>query len=167
MVQFNLKDPVHLLATGFGSGLSRFAPGTAGTLAAIPFFYVLAMLPPIAYWVVVAVTALAGIYICGKCARDIGVHDHGSIVWDEFVGLWITLAAIQVIPGASWIWVAVGFAWFRLFDIWKPFPIGWLDKKVHGGFGIMLDDVLAGVLAYFALKASLWGYLTYVIGVSA
>ena len=134
---FNLKDPIHLMAVGFGSGLPKFAPGTWGTVGAIPFFYLLVQLPLLYFYIVVAIAAIAGVYICGKCAKDIGVHDHGSIVWDEFVGLWITLLLLPIQGYVHWIWVAVGFIWFRLFDIWKPFPISILDKKVHGGLGIM------------------------------
>ncbi|CAA0082122.1 Phosphatidylglycerophosphatase A [BD1-7 clade bacterium] len=164
MAQFDLKNPIHLLATGFGSGLSRWMPGTVGTIAAIPLYYLLAMLPPLGYQIVVAIAAVAGIALCGRCASDIGVPDHGSIVWDEFVGLWITLALVQQLPGAHWLWVVIGFAWFRLFDIVKPFPIGLLDKRLHGGLGIMLDDILAGFFAMLALKLSMWWYLTYHLG---
>ncbi len=141
--QFNLKDPIHLLAVGFGSGLIKPAPGTWGTLAAVPFYIALAQLPPIAYAIVVAITAIIGIYICGKAANDIGVHDHGSIVWDEFVGLWIALLFVPF----NWLWILLAFIFFRIFDIIKPFPISYIDKKVHGGLGIMLDDILAGFIA--------------------
>lgn len=146
---FNLKNPVHLLATGFGSGLSPFAPGTMGTIAAIPLFYAAqAVIPLQYYWVFLFVTAIAGVYICGQAAKDIGVHDHGGIVFDEFVGLWITLYAVP----NHWGWVLVGFLYFRFFDIIKPFPIGLLDKYAKGGFGIMIDDIVAGIYALALLK---------------
>jgi phosphatidylglycerophosphatase A len=146
---FNLKNPVHLLALGFGSGLLKPAPGTWGTLAAVPFYFMLAQLALPVYVAVTVLAFVAGIYFCGKTARDIGTHDHGSIVWDEFVGLWIALA---VIPATnSYYWVGAGFLFFRFFDIVKPFPIGLLDKKVHGGFGIMLDDAIAGLYAMACL----------------
>ena len=141
---FDLTNPIHLLATGFGSGLAPFAPGTWGTLAAIPFFYLFHYLfNTQQYVIMLIVTALAGIYICGKTAKDCGVHDHGAIVWDEFVGLWITLAAL---PNTHWIWVVLGFIYFRFFDIVKPFPIGIIDKQVSGGLGIMIDKDFLNVL---------------------
>jgi len=160
-VQFNLKDPVHLAALGFGSGLIKPAPGTWGTLAAVPFFYALAQLPFIGYCIAVGLAALLGIYLCDKTAKDVGVHDHSSIVWDEFVGFWITMA----IAPFHLYWVIAGFIYFRIFDILKPFPIGWLDKKVHGGLGIMLDDILAGFYAMGALYLTVQAYGYYVLSV--
>ena len=160
---FNLKDPIHLLAVGFGSGLAKFAPGTWGTVAAIPFFLLLAQLPSLYLYIAVALSAIVGIYICGKCAKDCGVHDHGSIVWDEFVGLWITLLFLPAMGLMHPYWIALGFVWFRLFDIWKPFPISLLDKKVHGGLGIMVDDILAGVFALICLQMSIYVYGNYLL----
>ena len=157
---FNLKDPIHLMAVGFGSGLPKIAPGTWGTLGGIPIFYLLAQLPLLYFYLAIAIAAIAGIYICGKCAKDCGVHDHGSIVWDEFVGLWITLLFLPALGYMHPLWIAIGFIWFRLFDIWKPFPISLLDKKVHGGLGIMLDDILAGIFALICLQASIWSFGT-------
>ncbi len=143
-----LKNPVHLLSLGFGSGLAAKAPGTFGALAALPFWYALQFLPPV-YYVLVLILAFAlGVYLCGATADALGVHDHGGIVWDEFVGLWIALFMVPMHFG----WIALGFALFRLFDIWKPWPIRLLDAKVHGGFGIMIDDVLAGIYAYLVLQ---------------
>ena len=147
-----LTSPVHLLAFGFGSGLAPKAPGTFGTLAAIPFYLLLAMLPLWAYGLLVVIAAIAGVWICGESSRRLGVHDHGGIVWDEFVGLWITLLAAP--PG--WLWLVLGFGLFRLFDIWKPWPIRIADRQVSGGFGIMLDDILAGVFALAVLQMSAW-----------
>ena len=145
---FNLKDPVHLAAVGFGSGLAAKAPGTFGTIAAIPFYCVFAVLPLSAFITLCLVTSIAGIFICDKTSKDIKVHDHGSIVWDEFAGFWITMIpAVYLQQGLSIAWIIIGFALFRLFDIWKPFPIRLLDRHVHGGFGIMVDDVLAGIFA--------------------
>lgn len=146
----NLKNPWHLLATGFGSGLSPIIPGTMGTVAAIPFYLLMVQLPFAAYLIITLVAALIGITICQKTSDDMGVHDHGSIVWDEFVGFWITMA---IAPVASWEWVLTGFVLFRFFDMVKPWPISWLDKHVHGGLGIMVDDILAGFMAMIAL----WG----------
>lgn len=138
-----LRSPTLMLAFGFGSGLAPKAPGTMGTLAAIPLWWLLAQLPLASYLMVVLVSAIIGIYICGAAAKTLGVHDHGGIVWDEFVGFWIAMAALPV----TWTSVILGFVLFRLFDILKPWPISWLDKKVSGGFGIMIDDVIAGLAA--------------------
>jgi phosphatidylglycerophosphatase A len=138
-----LRSPTLLLAFGFGSGLSPKAPGTMGTLAAIPLWWLLAQLPLTSYLIVVLIAAVVGITICGRAADQMGVHDHGGIVWDEFVGFWIAMAALPI----TWQSVILGFVLFRLFDILKPWPISWLDKKVSGGFGIMIDDVIAGLAA--------------------
>jgi len=138
-----LRSPTLLLAFGFGSGLSPKAPGTIGTIAAIPLWWLLAQLPLASYLIVVLVSAIIGIYICGAAAKTLGVHDHGGIVWDEFVGFWIAMAALPV----TWTSLILGFVLFRFFDIVKPWPISWLDKKVSGGFGIMIDDVIAGLAA--------------------
>ncbi|SFF87189.1 phosphatidylglycerophosphatase A family protein [Neptunomonas qingdaonensis] len=142
-----LSNPVHCLAFGFGSGLAPKAPGTFGTLAAVPLFLLLSSLSLSEYLYVVIFASVVGIYFCGQTAKDLQVHDHPGIVWDEFVGFWITMIAVPV----SWWSLVLGFALFRLFDIWKPWPIKWVDKHVHGGFGIMLDDVLAGLLALGSL----------------
>ncbi len=143
-----LKNPVHLLSVGFGSGLAPKAPGTFGTIAALPFWYGLQVLPPAYYVLVLILAFVLGVYLCGATADALGVHDHGGIVWDEFVGLWIALFMVPM----HITWIALGFVLFRLFDIWKPWPIRVLDAKVHGGFGIMIDDVLAGVYAYLVLQ---------------
>ncbi len=131
------------LAFGFGSGLAPKAPGTWGTLAALPFLFLWQLLPWPAYLLLLLLSFLLGVYVCESATRKLGVHDHGGIVWDEFVGLWLTFFMVDL----SWQSVAIGFVLFRIFDILKPFPIKWLDKKVKGGFGIMIDDVLAGVFA--------------------
>jgi phosphatidylglycerophosphatase A len=138
-----LRSPTLLLAFGFGSGLSPKAPGTMGTLAAIPLWWLLAQLPLTSYLIVVSIAAVVGIAICGRAADQMGVHDHGGIVWDEFIGFWIAMAALPI----TWQSVVLGFVLFRVFDILKPWPISWLDKKVSGGFGIMIDDVIAGLAA--------------------
>lgn len=142
-----LTNPVHCLAFGLGSGLAPKAPGTFGTLAAVPLFWLLSSLSLSEYLFVVVFATVVGIYFCGQTASDLGVHDHPGIVWDEFVGFWITMIAV---PITGWN-LLLGFALFRLFDIWKPWPIKWVDKHVHGGFGIMLDDILAGLLALGSL----------------
>ncbi|MCW8884519.1 MAG: phosphatidylglycerophosphatase A [Motiliproteus sp.] len=147
-----MKNPVHLLAFGFGSGLAPKAPGTWGTLAAVPPYLLLAELPLLPYLAIILISFVIGIYLCGRTSEDLGVHDHGGIVWDEFVGLWITLIAVP----AGWQWLLAGFVLFRIFDIAKPWPIRWADKQVSGGFGIMLDDVLAGVYAWACLQLAVY-----------
>ncbi len=149
-VQFTLSNPIHFLALGFGSGLIKPAPGTWGTIAAIPLYLSLMQLfssSSMVYLGVILVSFIAGIYLCGKTAADVGVHDHGAIVWDEIVGFLITMLFVPV----NWQNIMLGFLLFRLFDILKPWPIKLLDKHVHGGFGIMIDDVLAGIFAWFLL----------------
>ena len=146
-VRFELSKPHHFLALGFGSGLLKPAPGTWGTLAAVPVYLLMAQLPLYGYLAITLLVCVAGVWICGKCAEDVGVHDHSSIVWDEFAGLFITFILVPpTLPN-----IVMGFILFRLFDIVKPWPISVLDKKVHGGLGIMLDDILAGVFSLAAL----------------
>ena len=142
-VKFTLSNPIHFLALGFGSGLSPKAPGTFGTVAAIPVFLLFIFFTPLIYAIATLIVCIAGIYICGKTAEDVGVHDHGAIVWDEIAGYLITMFLVPV----SWQSILVGFILFRIFDIFKPWPISYLDKYVHGGFGIMIDDVVAGLMA--------------------
>lgn len=144
-----LKNPVHLLAFGFGSGAAARAPGTWGSLAAIPLWYTFAWLPGPIYWGIVLVAFLVGIWLCGQTARDLKVHDHGGIVWDEFVGMWIALGLFpEQIVG-----VLLAFTLFRLFDVVKPWPINWLDDRLPGGLGIMVDDVVAGLMAMLSMLA--------------
>ncbi len=147
----SLSNPVHLLAFGFGSGLSPKAPGTAGTTLAVLLYLPMTQLSVIGYSVVIALSFVAGIWICERTSRDLGVHDHGGIVWDEFVGFWITM----YLAPANWLWIGVGFVLFRALDILKPWPIKWADKQVGGGFGIMLDDALAGIMAALCIQAML------------
>jgi phosphatidylglycerophosphatase A len=145
------RNPAHVLAFGFGSGLSPRAPGTAGTVLAVLLYLPMIGLAWPLYLALLIITGLAGIWLCGKTSRDLGVHDHGGIVWDEFVGFWITM----FLAPAGWLWIAYGFLLFRLLDIVKPWPIKWIDKKVAGGLGIMLDDVLAGIMAALCMQATL------------
>lgn len=143
----------HLLAFGFGAGCSPKAPGTMGTLLAVALYLPLSRLPLLAYLGVLAAVVLAGVWICGKASRDLGVHDHPGIVWDEIAGYLLTMVAAP----AGWLWILLGFGLFRLFDIWKPWPINWLDRRVQGGLGIMLDDLVAGAFAAICLQLlALW-----------
>lgn len=153
-----LRNPVHLLAFGFGSGAAPRAPGTWGSLAAIPLYYLVAWLPQEGYLAFLILSFLLGVWLCGKTARDLKVHDHGGIVWDEFVGMWIVLALHpSTIEG-----VLMAFMLFRLFDVIKPWPISWLDARMPGGLGIMVDDVVAGFMAMgclYAMNQWLWSGL--------
>jgi phosphatidylglycerophosphatase A len=143
-----LRNPLHFLSLGFGSGLSPFAPGTFGTLAAVPLYLLLAQLPLIYYLLAVLAAFAIGVYLCGYTSAALGEHDHSGIVWDEFVGFWITMIAVP----ATWQWILAGFVLFRLFDIVKPWPVKVADEKMKGGFGIMFDDVLAALYALIGLQ---------------
>ncbi|GKX50294.1 phosphatidylglycerophosphatase A family protein [Budvicia aquatica] len=141
--RLSLTNPLHWIAVGFGSGLSPKAPGTMGTIAAIPFFLLLQPLSIPAYLGVLLVAFVIGVWACQSATDAIGQEDHGGLVWDEFVGLWITCIALP--QGFGWILLA--FVLFRFFDILKPWPINWVEKRYSGGFGVMMDDVIAGVIA--------------------
>ena len=147
-----LRNPLHLLSLGFGSGLAPVAPGTFGTLAAIPLYLLIAQLALPYYLAIVALGLAVGVYLCGYTSATLGVHDHGGIVWDEFVGFWITMTAVPV----TWQWIVAGFVLFRVFDIVKPWPVKIADTKMKGGFGIMFDDVLAGLYALGCLQLALY-----------
>lgn len=151
-----LRNPIHFLAFGFGSGLLPKMPGTYGTLAAIPIYLLIATLP---LWMYAAITLLLIVfacYACGVTARDIGVHDYSGIVLDEIVGYLLAMMAVPV----GWFWIIAGFSLFRLFDIWKPWPIRWVDRHVKGGVGIVVDDLIAAVFAWVILQGLvfLWVY---------
>lgn len=150
---------MQLLALGFGSGLAPKAPGTFGTLAAIPlylFFFEYSFLIQLA---IVALTFAVGIYLCQATADALGVHDHPAIVWDEFVGFWLTMLPLPLLGvDLHWYWLALGFVLFRFFDIVKPWPIRWVDRKVSGGFGIMFDDILAGIYAALILSLIMYWF---------
>lgn len=152
-IKASMRNPVHLLAFGFGSGLSPRAPGTFGTVAALPFIALFVIYPAV-YLPALAVSFVIGIWLCGRTAVDLGVHDHGGIVWDEFVGMWLTMLPLLLwAQGWSGWYLLAAFVLFRVFDILKPWPISWLDRRVHGGLGIMIDDVVAGIYAALCL----WG----------
>ncbi len=147
-----LRNPLHLLSLGFGSGLMPFAPGTFGTLVAIPLYLLIAQLDLLYYLAFILLAFAIGVYLCKYTSAALGVHDHSGIVWDEFVGFWITMIAVPV----TWQWIVVGFVLFRVFDIVKPWPVKVVDKRMTGGFGIMFDDVLAGLYALGCLQFALY-----------
>lgn len=143
-----LTNPIHFLAVGLGSGVSPIMPGTMGSLMAIPLWLLFYGLQPALYWVFILVTFIFGCFICQKTSDDTHTHDSGHIVWDEFVGMWITLFFI---PQLSVMWIAIAFVAFRIFDMAKPWPIRWFDKRIPGGFGIMVDDVIAAIFSSFTV----------------
>ncbi|MDR2877860.1 MAG: phosphatidylglycerophosphatase A [Chromatiales bacterium] len=143
-----LRDPVNLFSLGFGLGAVPWAPGTFGTLLGIPLYL---LLKDLSWWVygdAILLIFVLGAFAAEYTARVLGVHDHGAIVIDEVVGYLVAMIAAP----AGWGWIIAGFVLFRVFDIWKPWPIGWLDRRVHGGFGIMLDDVVAGAYALLVMQ---------------
>ena len=142
------RDPIHFLALGFGSGCAPKAPGTFGTLAAIPLYWLAQDLSLGIFVVLTALMFVLGIWLCERTAKDLGVHDHPAIVWDEIVGYFATMIAAP----KGWLWIVLGFVLFRVFDILKPWPIKTVDRQVGGGFGIMFDDLLAAVYAWLLLQ---------------
>jgi phosphatidylglycerophosphatase A len=144
-----LSTPAGWLACGFGSGLAPVAQGTFGSLAAILPWLLLRHLSLPVNLLVIVVGFAVGVVACDSAGRSLGVDDHRSLVWDEFIGQWIAL--LPALFFAPWWVVAVGFVLFRFFDVLKPWPIRWLDRHVKGGLGVMLDDVLAGVFAALLL----------------
>ncbi len=149
-----LTDPVNLLAFGLGTGLTPKAPGTAGSLLGVAIAWWTVPLGLELRLLVGIVLILSGFWLCGEAARRIGVHDHPGIVWDEMAGMYLLLLAAP--PGiVAW---ALGFGLFRLFDIWKPWPIRDLDHRLGGGLGIMLDDLVAALYAAVLLGFGGWLY---------
>lgn len=146
--QLALGTPAGFFAFGFGSGLAPFAPGTAGTLAAIPIACVLKLLPAIVFWPLLVVAFLVGIRLCDVTSKRLGQHDPGGIVWDEMVAYWLTVAFLPL----NWAWLTAAFVLFRLFDILKPWPIRRVEKLFDGGLGIMLDDIVAALYAMIILQ---------------
>lgn len=143
------RNPLYFIAFGFGSGAMPFAPGTFGTLMAIPFYLVFRPLPLWAYLIFVVLVIAGSSWLCERLSRQIDVHDHPGMCIDEFAGFFVTM--INAPHGIGWI--LLGFGLFRLFDILKPWPISFLDENVHGGFGMVLDDVVAGIFAMLIIQA--------------
>ena len=148
-----LTDPVNFLAFGFGTGLAPFAPGTVGSIPGLLLFWLTLDFGLYVQLGIAAAMTLIGVWICGESARRIGVHDHGGIVWDEIVGMYVTLLAAPVTVTGF----VIAFVLFRVMDIVKPWPIRDLDHSIHGGLGIMLDDLVAAL--YAALLLGLYGWL--------
>ncbi|CRI63117.1 Phosphatidylglycerophosphatase A [Thiocapsa sp. KS1] len=150
---FNPRRLHHWIAFGFGSGLAPRAPGTVGTLAAIPLYLLLSPLAWPFYVGLLVLFTFIGIWACDRTARDLDTKDPSAIVWDEWIGFLLTMVAAP----AGWAWILAGFVLFRLFDIWKPWPVRVADRKVPGGLGIMLDDLIAGAMAAIPIAlAAFW-----------
>ena len=149
------RNPVHFIAFGFGVGTIGIAPGTFGTVVAIPIYLLMQDLAPVFYITGVAVLFLAGIWICEVTSRDLGVDDHPGIVIDEITGFLLAMTASP----SGWLWIVCGFLLFRLFDIWKPWPIGMIDRRVRGGMGIMADDIVAGIFTFLVLQIMIYAFL--------
>ncbi|KTC89673.1 phosphatidylglycerophosphatase A [Fluoribacter dumoffii] len=160
MKQINLaknvfQDPLYFIAFGFGSGLMATAPGTWGTLAAIPLYLLLMGTHWAVYLAITLAAFILGVWVCDKVTQDLGVHDYKGIVWDEVVGYLLTM----FMAPKGIFWMICGFILFRIFDIWKPQPIDYIDQKIRGGFGIMLDDVLAAVPSWILMQLLAWSFV--------
>ena len=149
---FLLQHPVHFFALGFGSGLAPKAPGTFGTIMAIPLYWVIRNFPFESKITLISLAFIIGIYFCDFTGKALGVSDHGSIVWDEIVAMMLVLT---IAPFTIYWWITA-FILFRLFDIWKPFPIRQCDAKLKGGFGVMFDDLLAAIYAMIIIQGLQW-----------
>lgn len=145
-----LNHPAGWIALGFGSGLSPIAPGTAGSLAALIPWLIVRGMHPIAYAIYLVVAFALGVWACEWVARKTNVGDPSFVVWDEFVGQWIALLPLVILARSAW-WTIAGFILFRIFDIWKPWPVSLADRDVEGGLGVMVDDVIAGAYAAIVL----------------
>lgn len=152
--KFLLAHPARMIAFGFGSGLAPKAPGTVGTLLGLPLFWLIAAIAddlPKQIALVIA-AFLLGVWACGRTGHALGVADHGGMVWDEIVAF----ALVLLFTPAGWLWIALAFALFRLFDILKPWPIRLADARLKDGFGVMFDDLLAAGYAVAAIKGLQW-----------
>lgn len=154
--RFMLAHPAHFLAQGFGSGLAPFVPGTFGTLFGWLSFVVLSARWPTVFtatnWAILIVAGfVVGVWACDKTGRDIGIADHGSMVWDEIIAIWLVLLFLMPAPSSTQVWA---FLWFRFFDMVKPAPISYFDRRLKGGFGVMWDDIVAAF--YTLLVFAVW-----------
>lgn len=154
--RFMLSHPAHVLAQGFGSGLSPVVPGTTGTLFGWLSFSLLSarwpqLFTPLNWAIIIALGFVLGIWACHRTGRDMGVADHGSMVWDEIIAFWLVLLLLAPASFATQLWA---FVWFRFFDMLKPAPIGYFDRRFKGGFGVMWDDLVAAF--YTLLLFAVW-----------
>lgn len=150
--KFLISHPAHFFALGFGCGLAKKAPGTFGTLVGLPLFWLISRYALSTQLIIIATLFLIGIYFCDMTGKALGISDHGGIVWDEIVAMMLVLTFTP----SQWQWWLAAFLLFRLFDIWKPFPIRQFDAKLKNGFGVMFDDLLAAIFAIIYLQALVW-----------
>ncbi len=153
--QFAFSHPAHFVALGFGAGVSRFAPGTVGTLLGFPLYWLIAPhLAALEMLALIVVLFVIGVWACGVTGRHLGISDHGGMCWDEVVAFMLILF---VAPEGPW-WQAAAFFLFRFFDVVKPSPIRELELRMKGGFGVMFDDILAAgyTLLALAIIKRLW-----------
>ncbi len=149
-----MRHPFGWIAAGFGAGFSPKAPGTVGTaVAVIVWWFALKDLPMLPYLIVLASAFLIGVFAAQWVIRRTGVEDPSLVVWDEFVGVWITL----MFAPSGWYAPLLGFIVFRVFDIWKPWPVSWADRELSGGFGTMVDDAIAGIYALAVVQSIFYG----------
>ena len=146
--------PDYFLAMGLGAGLSPRAPGTAGSVVALLLFIPLSLLPLLLQLSIIGVGLVGGVYLCDRVATHMSVKDPSAIVWDEFIGMWISLLFVPLV----WYWWILAFVMFRIFDVLKPWPVSWADRELEGGMGIMCDDVIAGVFALASTHLVIWLY---------
>ena len=147
-----ISHPAHFFGLGFGSGLAPKAPGTFGTIVGLPLFWLISGYALNVQLIIIAALFIIGIYFCGKTGKALSVADDGAIVWDEIVAIMLVLAFTPF----TWLGWLVAFCLFRLFDIWKPYPICYFDAKLKNGFGVMFDDLLAAIYAILVLKFIVW-----------
>jgi phosphatidylglycerophosphatase A len=157
-IKFLLSHPAHFFALGFGSGLAPKAPGTFGTLVGFLLFWLISNYTLHTQLLIIAALFSIGIYFCHKTGKDLGVADHGAIVWDEIVAMMLVLTIAHL----HWFTCLLAFLLFRLFDIWKPFPIRQFDAKLKNGFGVMFDDLLAAVYAMASFLLISYVYLYWI-----
>jgi phosphatidylglycerophosphatase A len=146
------QKPSHFIAFGFGSGTIPIAPGTFGTLTAVPFYLALRTFPTSVYVMCVIVIMLGSMWLCQRVSDEINVADHQGMCLDEFVGFFVAMIGAP----HGFFWIALGFILFRIFDIWKPWPIDYVDSHMHGGIGMILDDVCAGIYSLIIMKILTW-----------
>ena len=158
-IKFLLAHPAHFFGLGFGSGLAPKAPGTFGTLVGFPLFWLIFNYSFGVQLIIITALFLLGVYFCDVAGKALGVADHGGIVWDEIVAMMLVLT----VTPPYWLSWLVAFLLFRLFDIWKPFPIKQFDVKLKNGFGVMFDDLLAAIYAIISLKLILWAITAFLL----
>lgn len=154
-VKFLFSHPAHFIALGFGSGLSPRAPGTIGTLFGWALYPIIKHPVSDGLFLILLVSLfVAGVMVCDRTGRSLGVPDHGAIVWDEMVAIWLVL----LVTPTTLAWQLTAVVLFRFFDIVKPMPISWADRHLKGGFGVMLDDLIAAAFAMATLSGLLHLY---------